>query len=341
MHVLITGAAGMIGRKLTERLLAEPELGGRPVTKLTLHDVVTPQSAPTPHAAADAAPLPTPTPLTSIRPIVGDISDKVLVEHLIAEKPDLIIHLAAVVSGEAESDFAKGYAVNFDGTRLLFDEIRKAHYGARVLYASSIAVFGAPFPDSIPDDFHVTPLTSYGTQKAVGEFILADYTRRGFFDGIGIRLPTICVRPGAANKAASGFFSNIIREPLKGEEAILPVPDTVRHWFASPRAATGFFLHAAALSTEDIGPRRNLTMPGLSVTVAEQIAALGAVAGDKAAALIKAEHDEIISRIVAGWPQTFDARRARDLGFVADASFEAIIRAHIDDVHGGAAPIQA
>jgi len=341
MHVLITGAAGMIGRKLTERLLAEPELGGRPVTKLTLHDVVTPQSAPTPHAAADAAPLPTPTPLTSIRPIVGDISDKVLVEHLIAEKPDLIIHLAAVVSGEAESDFAKGYAVNFDGTRLLFDEIRKAHYGARVLYASSIAVFGAPFPDSIPDDFHVTPLTSYGTQKAVGEFILADYTRRGFFDGIGIRLPTICVRPGAANKAASGFFSDIIREPLKGEEAILPVPDTVRHWFASPRAAVGFFLHAARLSTEDIGPRRNLTMPGLSVTVAEQIAALGAVGGEKATALIKAEPDKTISRIVSGWPQTFDARRARDLGFVADESFEAIIGAHIDDEHGGAAPIQA
>ncbi len=331
MHVLITGAAGMIGRKLTERLLAEPELGGRPVTKLTLHDVVTPQSAS----------LAAPTPQTSILPIVGDISDKVLVEHLIAEKPDLIVHLAAVVSGEAEADLAKGYAVNFDGTRLLFDEIRKAHYGARVLYASSIAVFGAPFPDSIPDDFHLTPLTSYGTQKAVGEFILADYTRRGFFDGIGIRLPTICVRPGAPNKAASGFFSNIIREPLKGEEAILPVPDTVRHWLASPRAAVGFFLHAATLATQTIGPRRNLTMPGVSVTVAEQIAALRAVAGDKAAALVKAEPDETISGIVAGWPQTFDASRASELGFLADESFEAIIRTHIDDEHGGTAPIQA
>jgi UDP-glucose 4-epimerase len=336
MHVLITGAAGMIGRKLTERLLAEPELGGRPVTKLTRHDVVTPQAA----SAPRVAPLAAPTPQTSILPIVGDISDKVLVEHLIAEKPDLIVHLAAVVSGEAEADFAKGYAVNLDGTRLLFDEIRKAHYGARVLYASSIAVFGVPFPDSIPDDFHLTPLTSYGTQKAVGEFILADYSRRGFFDGIGIRLPTVCVRPGAANKAASGFFSNIIREPLKGEEAILPVPDTVRHWFASPRAAVGFFLHAAGLSTEDIGPRRNLTMPGLPVSVAEQIAALRAVAGDKAAALIKAEPDETISRIVSGWPQTFDASRAGNLGFVADDSFEAIIRSHIEDEHGGTAPVQ-
>ncbi len=331
MHILITGAAGMIGRKLTERLLAEPELNGRPVTKLTLHDVVAP------HTATMAAP----TPQTSILPIVGDISDKVLVEHLIAEKPDLIVHLAAIVSGEAEADFAKGYAVNFEGTRLLFDEIRKAHYGARVLYASSIAVFGAPFPESIPDDFHLTPLTSYGTQKAVGEFILSDYTRRGFFDGIGIRLPTICVRPGAANKAASGFFSNIIREPLKGEEAILPVPDTVRHWLASPRAAVGFFLHAATLSTDAIGPRRNLTMPGVSVTVAEQIAALGAVAGGKAAALVRSVPDETISRIVAGWPRTFDASRARDLGFAADESFEAIIRTHIEDEHGGTAPIQA
>jgi len=327
MHVLITGAAGMIGRKLTERLLGEPELAGRPVSKLTLHDVVTPQAAPTPQ--------------TSILPIVGDISDKVLVEHLIAEKPDLIVHLAAVVSGEAEARFDRGYAVNIDGTRLLFDEIRKAHYGARVLYASSIAVFGAPFPDSIPDDFHLTPLTSYGTQKAVGEFLLADYTRRGFFDGIGIRLPTICVRPGAPNKAASGFFSSIIREPLKGEEAILPVPETVRHWLASPRAAVGFFIHAATLATEAIGPRRNLTMPGVSVSVGEQIAALAAVAGDKAAALIRAEPDETIMRIVAGWPQSFDASRARDLGFAADASFEAIIRAHIKDEHGGTAPIQA
>ena len=331
MHILITGAAGMVGRKLTERLLAEPELNDRPVTKLTLHDVVAP----------DAVAYPAPTPQTSILPIVGDISDKVLVEHLIAEKPDLVIHLAAVVSGEAEADYAKGYAVNLDGTRLLFDEIRKAHYGARVLYASSIAVFGAPFPDSIPDDFHPTPLTSYGTQKAIGEFILADYTRRGFFDGIGIRLPTICVRPGAANKAASGFFSNIIREPLKGEEAILPVPDTVRHWLASPRAAVGFFMHAATLATEAIGPRRNLTMPGVSATVAEQIAGLRAVAGDKAAALVKAVPDETISSIVAGWPRNFDASRARDLGFTADRSFEAIIRTHIDDEHGGTAPIQA
>ncbi len=244
MHILITGAAGMIGRKITERLLAEGQIGGREITRLTLHDIV----------AADARP----TENTSIRPIVGDISDPQLVERLVSERPDIVIHLAAIVSGEAEADFDKGYAVNFDGTRRLFDALRLKGHKPRVIYASSIAVFGAPFPEPIPDDFHLTPLTSYGTQKAVGEFILNDFTRRGFFDGIGLRLPTICVRPGKPNKAASGFFSNIIREPLKGEEALLPVADGVRHWHASPRAAVGFFMHAAEM---DLGAGRPAPLP--------------------------------------------------------------------------------
>ena len=260
MHILITGAAGMIGRKLTERLLGDSRIGKREITKLTLHDIVTPDARPNAH--------------TSIRPIVGDLSDKSLIDRLISEKPDMVIHLAAIVSGEAEADFAKGYAVNFDGTRLLFDAIREQGSKPRVIYASSIAVYGAPFPEPIPDDFHLTPLTSYGTQKAVGEFILNDYTRRGFFDGIGLRLPTICVRPGKPNKAASGFFSGIIREPLKGEEALLPVADTVRHWHASPRSAVGFFVHAAEMDLAPVGPRRCLTLPGVAATVGEQIEAL-------------------------------------------------------------------
>ena len=209
----------------------------------------------------------------------------------------------------------------------------------RVIYASSIAVFGAPFPEPIPDDFHLTPLTSYGTQKAVGEFILNDYTRRGFFDGIGLRLPTICVRPGKPNKAASGFFSNIIREPLKGEEALLPVADTVRHWHASPRSAVGFFLHAAEMDLAPVGPRRCLTMPGVAATVGEQIEALRKVAGEKAVKLIRREPDPVVQKIVAGWPTSFEAKRSRDLGFKADDSFEAIVRAHIEDEHGGQAPI--
>jgi D-erythronate 2-dehydrogenase len=196
-------------------------------------------------------------------------------------------------------------------------------------------VFGAPFPDAITDDFHETPLTSYGTQKAIIELLLADYTRRGFLDGVGIRLPTIVVRPGKPNRAASGFFSSIIREPLAGEEAVLPVDESVTHWHASPRAAVGFLTHAAGLRSEDLGPRVNLTMPGVCCTVAEQIAALRRVAGDKVAARIRREPDPLVARIVAGWPRRFEPRRALALGFKAEASFDEIIRAHIEDELAG------
>jgi len=325
MHILITGAAGMIGRKITDRLLAEPQLGEREITKLTLFDVV----------AADAQP----TQGTSIFPVAGDISDRTVIDRLVSEKPDIIIHLAAIVSGEAEADFEKGYAVNLDGTRYIFEAVRAQNYRPRVIFASSIAVFGTPFPEPIPDEFHLTPLTSYGTQKAIGELLLNDYSRRGFFDGIGLRLPTICVRPGKPNKAASGFFSGIIREPLKGEEAVLPVEETVRHWHASPRAAVGFFMHAATMDLSAIGPRRCLTMPGVGATVGEQIEALRKVAGDKATKLIRREPDPVVAKIVSGWPTTFEAKRARELGFQADDSFEAIVQAHVDDEHGGRAPV--
>ena len=190
----------------------------------------------------------------------------------------MIFHLAAIVSGEAELDFDKGYRINLDGTRMLLDAIRLVGggYKPRVVFTSSIAVFGAPFPDAIGDEFFHTPLLSYGTQKAIGELLLADYSRRGFLDGIGIRLPTICIRPGLPNKAASGFFSNILREPLAGKEAVLPVSEDVRHWHATPRSAVGFLLHAGTMDLATVGPRRNLTMPGLSATVGEQIAALEA-----------------------------------------------------------------
>ncbi|MGC2082671.1 MAG: NAD-dependent epimerase, partial [Bradyrhizobium sp.] len=199
-----------------------------------------------------------------------------------------------------------------------------------------IAVFGAPFPDAIGDEFFHTPLLSYGTQKAIGELLLADYSRRGFFEGVGIRLPTICIRPGTPNKAASGFFSNILREPLAGHEAVLPVSEDVRHWHATPRSAVGFLLHAATMDTGKIGPRRNLTMPGLSATVGEQIAALKRVAGDKVAARIKRLPDPFIVGIVAGWPRNFDASRARALGFTTEEhSFDDIIRIHIEDELGG------
>ena len=258
---------------------------------------------------------------------------------MIARRPDLIFHLAAIVSGEAEADFDKGYRVNLDATRQMFEAIRAANaresYCPRLVFASSIAVFGAPFPDQIGDEFFLTPLTSYGTQKAIDELLLADYSRKGVFEGIGIRLPTICVRPGQPNKAASGFFSNILREPLIGREAVLPVPEEVRHWHASPRSAVGFFLHAATLDLSRLGWRRSLSMPGLSATVAEQIAALTRIAGPKAAALIRREPDATVERIVAGWPRDFDTRRARGLGFRAETTFDEIIRVHIEDELGG------
>ena len=196
-------------------------------------------------------------------------------------------------------------------------------------------MFGAPFPDIIYDDFQQTPLTSYGTQKLIGELILADYTRRGFFDGVGIRLPTICVRPGKPNKAASSFFSGIIREPLAGQEALLPVPRTVMHTHASPRSAVNFLIHAAGIDGAAIGPRRNLTMPGVGVTVGEQIEALRRIAGDDVVKLIREEPDETVWKIVQNWPTRLEAKRARELGFVAEQSFDEIVRAHIEDELGG------
>jgi len=321
MHILITGAAGMIGRKLTARLVNDGALNGRPINKLTLIDVMAPQR---------------PEKFAGKVEIAGaDIADPAAVRAMVAGRPDVIFHLAGVVSGEAELDFEKGMRVNLDGSRLLFDAVRRLDYRPRLVFSSSIAVFGAPFPHAIGDDFHLTPLTSYGTQKAATELLLADYTRRGFLDGVGIRLPNIVVRPGKPNKAASGFFSSIIREPLAGQEAVLPVDDSVTNWHASPRAAVGFLIHAAGLDAAKLGPRINLTMPGVCCTVAEQIAALRRIAGDKVAARIRREPDPLIGRIVAGWPRRFDAARALALGFTVDASFDDIIRIHIEEELGG------
>ena len=319
MHVLIVGAAGMIGRKLTDRLVADGNVGGRGIERLTLVDVVAPASR---DGRAEV--------------VSADLAAPGEAERLIENRPDLIVHLAAVVSGEAESDFEKGYRVNLDGTRALLEAVRAADgYRPRLVFTSSIAVYGPPLPDPIPEDFQETPLTSYGTQKAIGELLLADYTRRGFVDGIGLRLPTICIRPGRPNKAASGFFSSILREPLVGQEAVLPVPDTVRHWHASPRSAVEFLIRAATLDGQDVGPRRTLSMPGLSATVAEQIEALRRVAGDRAVRLIRREPDESIMRIVETWAPALDASRARRLGFTAETSFDQIIRVHIEDELGG------
>lgn len=321
MHILITGAAGMIGRKLSARLVKDGQLNGKKIDRLTLIDVVAPEN---PAGFAGTAEL-----------TASDLSSPGAAAKAIAGKPDVIFHLAGVVSGEAETDFDKGYRVNLDGTRVLLEEIRAAGYKPKVVFTSSVAVYGAPFPASIGDEFQLTPLTSYGTQKAISELLLADYNRREFLDGVGIRLPTICVRPGKPNKAASGFFSGIIREPLAGQEALLPVSETVRHTHASPRAAVGFLIHAAGLTRDQLGPRISLAMPGVSCTVGEQIDALRRVAGDKVAARIRRAPDELVQRIVSGWAERLDAKRARDLGFKAETSFDDIIRAHIEDELGG------
>jgi nucleoside-diphosphate-sugar epimerase len=323
MHILMTGAAGMIGRKLTARLVKDGALNGKPIEKLTLIDVHAPDRPDRFNGAVEA--------------IAADVADPAAMIAAVSKRPDVIFHLAAVVSAEAELDFDKGTRVNLDGSRALIEAIRIAGggYRPRLVFTSSIAVFGSPFPDAIADDFHLTPLTSYGAQKAVVELLLADYTRRGFLDGVGIRLPSIVVRPGRPNKAASGFFSSIIREPLAGQEAVLPVEDSVLHWHASPRAAVGFLVHAAGLDAGTLGPRVNLTMPGVCCTVAEQIAALRRIAGDKVAARIRREPDPLVARIVAGWPSRFDPRRALALGFRGEASFDEIIRVHIEDELGG------
>ena len=325
MHCLIIGAAGMVGRKLTARLMDSGRVGGEELSALTLVDVIEPERPAGFGGTVDC--------------VTADLSAPGEAEKLIGGRPDLIFHLAAIVSGEAEADFDKGYRINLDGTRYLFEAIRqeglKSPYKPKLVFTSSIAVFGAPFPDKIDDEFFTTPLTSYGTQKAIGELLLSDYSRRGFFDGIGIRLPTICIRPGKPNKAASGFFSGILREPLAGQEAVLPVSEDVRHWFASPRAAVGFLVHAAELDLSRLGARRNLSLPGLSATVGEEIAALRRVAGEKAVRLIRHEPDPTIVRIVDGWARDFNASRAESLGFKAETSFDEIVRAHVEDELGG------
>jgi nucleoside-diphosphate-sugar epimerase len=317
MNILVIGAAGMVGRKLCDVLAKSGDLGGHSIDQLTMADTI-----------AAIAPSSSSIP---VRTLASDISRPGAAQTLLSDRPQLIYHLAAVVSGEAEADFDKGYRVNLTASQLLFEAVREAGYRPRIVFASSIAVFGVPFPEVIPEDFAPRPLTSYGAQKAMVELLLADFSRRNFLDGIGIRLPTICVRPGKPNQAASSFFSNIIREPLKGEPAILPVTEQIRHWFASPRSAVGFLLHAATIDLYRLGSLRILNMPGVSATIEEMIASLKRLGGLKCVNLILRRPDAMIQKIVDGWPRRLDASRAQILGFRAEKSFDEIILAHIED----------
>ena len=319
MKILILGGAGMVGQKLLNKILDKQELRNKKVSEITLFDII-------------KAPYPDNTTIPIITKS-GDISDPSVSADIVSSKPDVIFHLAAIVSGQAEQEFDLGWNINAKGSWGLFEAIRSQgdDYCPRVVFTSSIAVFGAPFPDKIPDNFFTTPLTSYGAQKAISELLLADYSRKGMIDGISIRLPTICVRPGKPNLAASGFFSGIIREPLNGQEAILPVDTDVRHWHATPRSAAGFLIHAAEIDTKKLNNRITLNMPGLSATVQEQIDALGRVAGNDVIKLIKHQPDPVIQKIVSGWARDFDTQRSIDLGFKAETNFDEIIKIYIED----------
>jgi nucleoside-diphosphate-sugar epimerase len=256
---------------------------------------------------------------------------------LAALKPDVIFFLAAIVSSDAEANFKTGWDVNARGAWNLLEALREQHeasantYRPKIIFTSSLAVFSGPYPDAIDDDFHNAPQSSYGAQKSMVELLISDYSRKGYVDGLSIRLPTICVRPGKPNLAASSFYSSIIREPLNGQEAILPVPDTLRHWFASPHSAVGFLKHAAELDFDRLEGRRAMNLPGVSCTVADQIEALRQIAGNDAVKLIKSVPNPAIANIVMGWPQRFNPEQAQKLGFHADENFGQIIQKHIDD----------
>lgn len=322
-RILILGGRGMVGQKLAGHLETHGLADAEPF-ELTLHDIAPPSAADL--SAGDKR-----------RHLVGNLAIAAEGAALAAERFDLIYFLASIVSGEAETDFDKGWQTNLWPMWHFLEALRAQHratggaYVPKLIFTSSIAVFGGPYPDKISDEFLQSPQTSYGAQKAACELMIQDFSRKGFVDGMSLRLPTICVRPGKANLAASSFFSGIIREPLNGVEAILPVPDTVRHWHASPRSAAGFLAHAVALDTARLEGRRALNLPGLSCTVAEQIEALRDVAGNNVVALIKPQPDAAIAKIVKGWPRDFAPERAKALGFVAEERFRDIIDVYIKD----------
>ena len=310
MHILITGGAGFLGQRLAHHLLQNPQL-----KSLTLADITPPQA-------------PTDPKVTLIQ---ADLTNPEAAKTLITPQTTAIYHLAAVVSSQAEANFDLGMAVNCDGTRHLLEATRHQSPGAKFIFASSLAVFGGDLPTVLSDSTAVSPQSSYGTQKATCELWVNDYSRKGLINGRVLRLPTVCIRPGKPNAAASSFASSIIREPIKGETAICPVDPALKLWIASPAAVTDNLAHALTINADRFGHTRTVNLPGVTVSVKEMIESLERVAGSSAAQKIRYEPDEAISKIVESWPNEFMVDRAIALGFVGDRTFDDIIQIFISE----------
>jgi nucleoside-diphosphate-sugar epimerase len=319
MKLLITGGAGFIGARLARTLLARGTVGGRAIDRVVLAD----QFAPPGDLAGDSR----------VRALTGPLLDQCA--GFAAERFDGVFHLASAVSGECELDFDLGMRSNLDSTRALLDALRRAGNVPRLVFSSSVAVFGPdpgkPLPDIVGDDTLPAPQTSYGTQKLMCEYLIADMTRKGFVHGTSARLMTVTVRPGKPNAAASSFFSGVIREPLAGVPAICPVDASVSHPVSSPARTVEALVRIYEASPAALQGRLALNLPALNVTVQQMLDALEKVAGAKVRALVKFERDERIAGIVANWPKAASAARANTLGLTADASFEDIIRQYIEE----------
>jgi D-erythronate 2-dehydrogenase len=312
MRVVITGGCGFLGRRVALKLL---ECGD--VDEMMLFD-----------AAPPALPLPEDPRL---RLVTGDIADRDAIGAAVARGTGAVFHLAAVVSGEAEADPDLGYRVNLDGTRAVLDACRTLGTCPRLVFASSLAVYGGDLPPDVGEDTPLNPQTSYGTQKAIGELLVNDYSRKGFVDGRAVRLPTVVVRPGRPNRAASTFASSIIREPLSGQQAVCPVSADTVMALVSPRRVVDALLHAHDLPADAFGTNRSLQLPGFSVAVGEMAAAVRRLGGEAAYARIRWEPDPLIQRIVSGWPRALATPRAAALGFAADNGIDEVVHAFIED----------